>query len=140
MLNTEFLILPNIYYIHKMDHRNGNPSKSQWTVHELTERNCFQHALSSWQCNPYSCWGLHFEDDKTAYLGVTKSSAPEKRDLFIAKFIDSNKNNKWHGYPADHVLNSQDIPPEEVLAMWLQVKHLRPATVRKLSRGQKCKL
>lgn len=140
MMNTEQLALPNIYYIFKIDHRNGNPDKSQWSISESMEISCFQRAYASWRCSPNNCWGLHLEKDKVAYLGITKSSAPEERRLFVAKFINGNKNNRWHGYPADHVLHHQDIPPEDVLARWLQAQYLRPAVVRKLSRGQKCKL
>jgi len=140
MTNPEHLILPKVYYIHKIDHRNGSSEKSQWTISEPIERQCFHRAYTSWRCTKHTCWGLHFESSKVAYLGVSKSSAAIARNLFIAKFGDSNENSKWHGYPADHVLNQQDIPPEDVLAMWLQTQHLRPAAIRKLSRGQKCKL
>jgi hypothetical protein len=93
-----------------------------------------------WRCNDNSCWGLHFRDELVSYLGVTKSAAPEKRRLFVAKFIDNNGNNRWHGYPADHVLNQQDIPPENILGNWLENQYLRTATIRKLSKGQKCRL
>ncbi len=140
MIDTEHLVLPSIYYIHKADHRNGSPDKSQWTILEPVERRCFERAYTSWRCSGYNCWGLHLEDNRVAYLGVTKRSAPETRNLFVAKFLDGNRNNKWHGYPADHVLNQQDIPPEDVLAMWLAAQLLRPAIIRKLSKGQKCKL
>lgn len=139
MENIEHIIQPGVFYIHKIDHRNGNPNKSQWTINEAEERKSFRRAFNSWRDSNHTCWGLHFEDGHVAYLGKTKRSAPEQRDLFIAKFIDGNRNNIWHGYPADHVLNQQDIPPEAVLKMWLDFQYLRPAVVRKVSRGQKCK-
>jgi hypothetical protein len=74
-------------------------------------------------------------------LGETASSESERRQLFIAKFVDSNKNDQWHGYPADPCGNKQqDIPPETVLNIWLQEQYLRPSIIRKLTKGQKCKL
>lgn len=140
MIYTEHHIFPGIYYIHKVDHRNGSSQKSQWKISDSAERKCFKRGFTLLRCNDHSCWGLHFRNKIVSYLGVTKSAAPEKRKLFVAKFIDSNENNKWHGYPADHVLNQQDIPPENVLRIWLENQYLRPAIIRKLSKGQKCKL
>lgn len=75
------------------------------------------------------------------YVGVTAKSNPEERELFIAKFVDSNENSKCHGYPADPCNEKQqDIPPEIILNDWLAKKYLRPQIVRKIGKGQKCKL
>lgn len=139
-MNQEYVVFPDVYYIHKIDHRNGNPDKSQWIIPEATERSCFESAFTTWRSSDFHRWGLHLEDGQAKYLGITKRSAPERRDLFVAKFIDSNRNSKWHGYPADHILNHEDIPPEDTLALWLTAHYLRPAIIRKLSKGQKCKL
>jgi hypothetical protein len=134
--------LPDTAYIHKMDHRDQSDKKSQWLISTDAERECFVYSITArWNTPQYSCWGLHFEGGKVSYLGVTAKSDPELRQLFIAKFIDSNKNDKWHGYPADACNEKQqDIPPEVILKDWLQKDHLRPQVVRKLTRGQKCKL
>jgi hypothetical protein len=137
---SEHLIFPGVYYHPKLDHRNGSPKKSQWTIPVKIECNCFSQAYSLWKCPEHICWGLHFSDNKVDYLGESKKTAESTRKLFIAKFIDSNKNRKWHGYPADHIANHHDIPPVTVLEMWLKAKHLRAATIRKISKGQKCKL
>ena len=140
MIISEYPMPSNITYIHKIDHRNGSSNKSQWIISEVAERKCFCKAVTIWRCEDFTCWGLHLENNQTSYLGVTKSSAPKPRKLFVAKFIDSNKNSKWHGYPADHIANQQDIPPEVVLSKWYDDNHLRLVTIRKLSKGQKCKL
>lgn len=140
MTNLEHLISPNISYIPKLDHRNGSPQKSQWTISEQAEQQCFYQAYNLWQQAEYTCWGLHFENGKAVYLGKSKISSGIVRDLFIAKFLDSNANCEWHGYPADHTLNHQDIPPTDVLAVWLKDGHLRQAAIRKITKGQKCKL
>ena len=75
-----------------------------------------------------------------SYLGTRAKSEPEPRQLFIAKFIDSSKNNKWHGYPADPCHEKhQDIPPDSIRNDWLQKKYLRTAVVSKMSSGKPCK-
>ncbi|HLP87614.1 MAG TPA: hypothetical protein VK184_03275 [Nostocaceae cyanobacterium] len=125
-----------------MDHRNNSPDKSQWTIDLIVERSCFKLSLiSSWNEPQYTSWGLHFENDTVTYLGHSSQNEPNACKLFIAKFVDSNKNNKWHGYPANPSgQKPQDIPPESVLNQWLNKEYLRPQTIRKISRGQKCKL
>jgi len=74
------------------------------------------------------------------YLGRSARSVPVFRKLLLGKFIGGEPSNTWHGYPADHVQNSQDIPPASILRQWLESKILRPAQIRKISKGQKCSL
>lgn len=140
-MDREFLVLPDIAYIHKLDHRDQSDKKSQWCISTDAERECFIASIAAkWNLPQHNCWGLYFESGKVSYLGVVAKSESESRKLFIAKFIDSNKNNKWHGYPADPCEKQQDIPPQVILNDWLQKKHLRGQTVRKLTKGQKCEL
>ena len=141
-LNTEFEVLPEIFYIHKSDHRSNSPDKSQWRITPDEEKDCFTGAIKAKWTNSSCGWGLHFDDTaKVMYVGVTAKSNPEERELFIAKFVDSNENSKWHGYPADPCNEKQqDIPPELILNDWLAKKYLRPQIVRKIGKGQKCKL
>ncbi|MFN6466282.1 MAG: hypothetical protein RMZ41_031320 [Nostoc sp. DedVER02] len=142
MINQKIEILPQIYYTHKIDHRNNSPEKSQWTISELQERNCFQLSLQS--ClnqSPYISWGLYFEDDRVVYLGTSASNEPDFYQLFIAKFIDSSQNSNWHGYPANPSCGkNQDIPPVNILRDWQQQNYLRTTTIRKISKGQRCRL
>jgi hypothetical protein len=143
MVNQEIEILPEILYTHKIDHRNNSGEKSQWTITELEERSCFKYSLEySWnKPHHYISWGLYFKNDKVEYLGNSAKNEPELCQLFIAKFIDSSKNSKWHGYPANPSgQKPQDIPPENVLGDWLSKQYLRPQLIRKITRGQKCKL
>ena len=142
MDNIEFEVLPNVFYIHKIDHRNNSAEKSQWIIAEEKERGCFKYSLESgWNEPLYISWGLHFENNQVVCLGKAAKNEPDFCELFIAKFVDSTKNSKWHGYPA-HPSNQkqQDIPPEPVLNDWLKKQYLRPQIIRKISRGQKCKL
>jgi len=39
-------IRSGVHYIHKSDHRNGSPRKSQWTIPEDQERRVFSDAYS----------------------------------------------------------------------------------------------
>lgn len=141
-MDKEFLVLPNVAYIHKMDHRDQSDKKSQWSISTDLERKCFVDAIcAQWNLPQHNCWGLHFEDGKVSFLGITTRSEPKPRQLFIAKFVDSNKNSKWHGYPADPCdEKQQDIPPDSIRNDWLQKQYLRPQIIRKLAQGQKCKL
>jgi hypothetical protein len=87
----------------------------------------------------FSYWGLHFDKMKqVTNLGVSKMEGLEQNDIFIAKFIDSNSTNKWHGYAANHVKNNQDIPPRDILFKWENAGYIRMALVRKLMGGKKC--
>jgi hypothetical protein len=138
-VNQEHEVFQGVYYIHNELHRNGNPNKSQWTIVEVDERSCFATGFVSWRDREDSCWGLHIVNAGVAYLGVTPIVAPDRRDLFIAKFRDSSLDAKWHGYPVNSGDGSpQDIPPPIVLAAWLQSGLLRAAVVRKIARGQRC--
>lgn len=124
-------------YIHKLDHRDPRSrKKSQWTIPLEHERACLVWAFSrqSQETLGKLRWGLHLAGTAPGVLGRTKAEHPPVRDAFYARFIDSNENNKWHGYPADHVLNEQDIPPNEVLDDW--AAYLRPALIRKILKSQ----
>jgi hypothetical protein len=127
-------------YIHKMDHRDQSEQKSQWIISKDSEKECFEKAIhAEWNLPAYRCWGLHFENGEVGYLGKAAKVRSEPRQLFIAKFVDSDQNNKWHGYPVDSCKN-QDTPPETVLNDWLQKRYLRQHTIRKITKGQTCKL
>ncbi len=122
-----------MYVIHP-DHRNGNWRKSQWTISESEERECFAAAEASrWLIDDLG-WGLYPTDGKPDWVGVC---ANRSRRSLIAKFVGVGSSNSWHGYPADHMNNRQDIPPPRILRMWLSVR-LPPARIRKIAKGQPC--
>ena len=118
-------------------HRNGMPEKAQWTISYQDEMNSFifsnQHA---WICND-NAWGLHFINNHVAYLGVAQDHITE---VFIAKFVNDVDHNNWHGYPADHQANQQDIPDENVLRDWLTNNIIPKQKINKIARGKPCKL
>lgn len=135
----------DVRYIQTMTHRNGNPQKSQWTINEIEERDCFEFAAQMYFIDGFSsnycCWGLYILNKSPERLGKSAANKPQPfRDLFIAKFVDGDKNNKWHGYPADLVNYTQDIPLENILNYWMEANFFSAAKIRKMSRAQKCRI
>jgi hypothetical protein len=129
-------------YCSKTDHRDGTRVKSQWTIPFEDEESSFDRATESkWSSNATVRWGLHFRMSSPENLGDSAAicGTPPRR-LFIAKFVDGNARDSWHGYPADPYKNQQDIPPTSVLKAWLVMSYFRPALTRKLAKGQLCAL
>ena len=140
-MSQKFPALPGIYYFPKKDHRDQTPEKSQWTISEEQERICFTESIrKGWNIPEFKSWGLHFDGTgKVTYVGISASENSERQELIFAKFIDSTKNNCWHGYPANHTKN-QDRPPLEVLESWRQKGYLPKKKIANIQKGQKCKL
>lgn len=135
----------DVYYIHHPHHRNDNVHKSQWIISQAKERKCFEHILQliyqyGWGKDS-CCWGLYIVEGRAKYLGRSAKNSPApERQLFIAKFVDSSSNDRWHGYPSDHVLNAEDIPTPELLQYWMERGYLSASKIRKVAGGKKCKL
>ena len=132
-MDMTYVIKPGIVYIHSKYHRDNSYDKSQWTISEPEERNCFKLMLDlSWYANQIG-WGLHLVSGHVEYLGLSRY---RRRPLFIAKFVDGTGEDVWHGYPADHIWN--DIPSHIVLRNWREKGLISAAKVRKILRGQIC--
>jgi hypothetical protein len=111
--------------------------KSQWRIPESDERNAFNQArIRAWLSDACG-WGLHTPDGIVSILGVSQD---HDRPLFVAKFLANAAPRFWHGYPADHQRNPQDIPDDRILSDWMTSGLLTSAKVRKLTRGQPCNL
>lgn len=82
-----------------------------------------------------SAGGFIFRAADQTYVGVAQD---HETQVFVAKFTEDQ--DVWHGYPADHRRNHQDIPTEYVLGDWMRARLLTPAKIRKLVRGQPCRL
>ena len=136
-MSNEFQIRSNLIYIHKADHRNNSPRKSQWTISVRDEKTCFFRMYNLRWCEGNYGWSLHLNKGITNYLGV---SVKRHRKLFLAKFVGGNNNQLWHGYPADHILNQQDTPTMEILLAWKLAGYISLPKVRKLIKGQPCNL
>jgi len=118
-------------------HRNKTHGKSQWAISMPLEKDAFTNAANQRWLLGDSGWGLYFKKGKASYLGVARD---HQKQVFVAKFVDSGRQQSWHGYPADHQTDTKDIPAESVLNSWLKSGFLRRPTIRKLHRGQPCSL
>jgi len=87
-------------YEPKADHRDNTQTKSQWTISPAEEVACFNRTVEeAWISPPHVGWGLHFDAAGIAqYLGISAVTHGEEYALFLAKFIDGNQNDTWHGY------------------------------------------
>ena len=117
-------------------HRNNTPGKSQWAVSLPDEQAIFLQSVNEQWLSAECGWGLHLVEGAPSYLGVAQDHLTE---VFFAKFVGKSTS-PWHGYPADHVRNSQDVPHEEVLSAWMQRHLISRAKVRKILRGKRCHL
>lgn len=90
---------------------------------------------AGWHSND-DAWGLHFVNGAVDYLGVAQDHATP---VFIGKFV-MDRSGTWHGYPADHRRNQQDIPSETIQKQWLDGQVLPVPKLRKISKGQRCVL
>lgn len=125
-----------VYKINPL-HRNGSTNKSQWTISENSEIQCFELARVSEWLLPRKGWGLYIVESKPEWLGVAQDHVTQ---VFIAKFVHDENSSEWHGYPADYRNNQQDIPEEKILKKWLLEERLLPAKIRKIAKGQPCNL
>lgn len=130
-----------LYKIHPQ-HRDGNTKKSQWTIPETDERQCFDRAYwEGWQDQPATYWSYYLHEGSVSYLGIAEECKHEpERKLIIAKFVGDSTPQEWHGYPADPQKKQQDVPLPAVLKMWLDKKEMRPAIIRKIGQRKPCSL
>ncbi|MDT3777058.1 hypothetical protein PJI16_05730 [Nitrospira sp. MA-1] len=127
-------------YAPNPSHRNGNNRKSQWIIPQTQEIDCFSKAESNGWLYQHEGWGLHCPNGAPVFLGRLARS---HKETFIAKFVNSRSTRQqalWHGYPADHQNNAQDIPETEILKKWLMLNLLKAAKIRKIIKGQPCSL
>ena len=126
-------------YVSNNQHRSQVPGKSQWSIPFNDELTCFNMAQSNGWVEADSAWGLHLLDNVLAYLGWAQD---HQTCVFVAKFVGNRVGKQviWHGYPADHQNNQQDIPTQGILKIWLLNKVLKPAKIRRIMKGQRCPL
>jgi hypothetical protein len=127
--------MPSPPYECHPQHRNLAPEKSQWTISEAAEEECFSNAwINQWVDGDHA-WGLHLGSDSplAQNLGL---SHDQTRSLWFAKFCGGSS---WHGYPADLGRRGRyDAPPGAVAREWRDRGHIRRATLNKLARGVEC--
>ena len=130
-------------YIWNMQHRNGNPNKSQWIINHSQEINVFEYSYESvWisqNRDKRVSWGLYLVNGNPSVLGQTAMycTLPLKVVL-IAKFIEGTQ--AWHGYPANYRCNPQDRPCTQILKNWRNCGHIEKSEVAKIRSGKRCSL
>lgn len=136
-------IRPGIIYQFSPEHRNKkNSEKSLWTIDPDEERQVFERVYDSEWIVEHVGWGLHIQNGSVTYLGIDKTRAQQ---LIVARFVDDNHVQVWHGYPADPNRRSQqarikEIPPEEIQKVWLRDNVVPKPTLRKIGKGEPCSL
>jgi hypothetical protein len=126
-----------VTYASKPDHRDNTVVKSQWTITVEQEVGSFRLAEAQHWFDDDRGWGLHLENRSAAYLGL---GIDRTHRLFVARFEGARNNTYWHGYPADHTRRTEDIPTEWIALQWIAENYLPKPKVRKLLKGQRCKL
>jgi hypothetical protein len=139
---TDLPFFPNVVsnqnYTIKLDHRNKSKDKSQWSVsHQDEVFTIFKNAYTHTWVSNNNAWGIFFNNGGLDYLGVAQDHVTQ---VFIAKFFKDVNHDNWHGYPADHQSNQQDIPDQAILNDWLVNKILPKAKISKIQGGKRCKL
>ena len=126
-----------IYTISKK-HRGKKKQKSYWIIKKPEEVSLFIDSLKSGyeDENKYCAWNLRIIDGNAVVLGCSLA----KEELKIAKFINSAKKDQWHGYPANYIKKSQDIPSAKILTLWHIKGLINTATMKKIRGGQPCNL
>ena len=125
-------------YIIVSQHRtSGYRNKSRWVVSKQEEVDCFRQSLQKeWLCVGTG-WGVIIDNsNKLKILGINHFNEDSK----IAKFIDGNKSNLWHGYPADVKRKVKDIPPVAILNKWRVENIIKKCHVSRIQRGATCSL
>lgn len=124
-----------VYTISKK-HRGKNKNKSYWTISKPEEVVLFADALRKGYEEDCLAWNLLMDGGTVCVLGCS----PDGLMLKMAKFVDADEKDQWHGYPANYQKNNQDIPPYKVLLSWMNAKFISVATLAKIRKGQPCNL
>ena len=130
--NQGTVVCTEVYQINP-NHRNNNPLKSQWTIHNHEEAGVFGWSLEHDCFEEDYYWGVLYNGVSSAILGITTSGLDTK----IARFECSIHPRIWHGYPVDYVNDPQhDCPGRTVLLKWAAMGIITKSKIAKLIGGQ----
>ena len=129
----------DLHYKISPKHRVATPSEnlSIWQVDYQSEVQCFIDSIDSSYAVGHRAWGF-ISSPPFSKLGIGKFSN-EITELFMAKFVDGDKNDKWHGYPC-YYKRVADTPPKSVLTRWVKEEIITKKQMSKISQRQICKL
>jgi hypothetical protein len=60
--------------------------------------------------------------------------------LYIAKYVDGNNSNTWHGYPVDPRRGTYDRPSSDILHQWVQMGIIDKPQANRIKAGKTCSL
>lgn len=140
-LDTEIDLSPHTTnkYIISSYHRNRGRRKSDkciWIITRDEEVQCFITSVNSNWGGSSVYWGLKLIGNNPQTIGENYY----REQLKIAKFINGNGGNVWHGYPADYLRRIQDIPDTEILQIWVKSGYIQKSHFRKIRQGMPCNL
>lgn len=140
-LDVEIDLLPvtNNRYIISSYHRSRGRRKSDkciWVITREEEVQCFIRSMSSDWGSKSVYWGLKLNETTLQVVGRNYG----KEELKIGKFVSNNGNNIWHGYPADYLNRTHDIPDTRVLQIWVENGYIGKSHLRKIRQGMPCNL
>jgi hypothetical protein len=125
-----------VRYQLNQQHRDKNPNKSQWEISNDNEIYVFRCAAYHKWFAESNAWALFLIDNVPHPLGTVA----QNRKTFIAKFVTDNNHNAWHGYPADYLTRSHDIPHGSILYSWVSMNLISKPKMRKIMQGQPCNI
>lgn len=142
----------SVDYFFNPQHRNENPNKSQWTILCSEELDCFRNSWKKYWNGivdgiddgeiPDNAYGVLIQDGKVIPIGIRSRENTQKQgchELYIAHFEGNRGANNqsviWHGYPADYLVNSHDIPSDCYLKEWKAKNLLTNSQMNKIRRG-----
>jgi len=133
-----FQINANLVYLVIDYHRSASFifNKSRWIVTVNEELDCFRGTVQNNWFDLNMGWGIHIPNNILLVLG--KNIFDE--NLKIAKFVQDENHNHWHGYPADWQRKAQDRPPICILMHWRTNGLISKHKMAKIRSGKKCNL
>lgn len=121
-------------FISTKKHRiRGNPNASIWTIGYREEYIVFLKSKPHLSNDGIS-WGVHTPNGRMAKLGDSNCG---NYDLIFAKYTShENNDDLWHGYPANYIKNTQDVPSNNFLKDLVLKNYLTKAKRKKIRNGK----
>ena len=123
-------------YLVSPAHRRRQAGKSRWTISVDEEVECFIHSQTHNWIEASTAWGIIQNGNGLLILGLSTTNI----SLKLAKFVDSDGTNLWHGYPADFVRNNHDRPGMLTLHDWKTRGFIEKHHMIKIRKGKECNL
>ncbi|MCX6238415.1 MAG: hypothetical protein NTY07_12805 [Bacteroidia bacterium] len=136
--NIALVLTPRITqrYLVNPAHRRRQAGKSRWIITVDEEVECFITSQTLRWVEVSTAWGVIQNGNSLLVLGLSSNNI----SLKLAKFVDSDGKDLWHGYPADFVKNNQDRPGMVTLQDWKTRGFIEKHHMIKIRKGKECNL